>query len=286
MAKIILAPTAELAAPFHKTVTATVEAEYGSVVVEGSQVTLAHHAEGWTDCPPPCLTHNGAILGEDDLVLVSHLDLDTIGGIMALEGVKPTGGAWDQFWVDAGFVDLNGPHHVNGLKSKGMLQAYWAWSSALPRTRYTEVTEVTDVYEAHRNFFLGLEDPETKADVYAAGQAWASAQEAATEACLVSDGVVRSFVTDKVFCNAAYWSPRRQALAEACVSLNTTSGAVTVSFADGGKRVNARDLVQRLWGPEAGGHAGIAGSPRGTVMTPRDAQEAVRAVEAALHALV
>ena len=44
-------------------------------------------------------------------------------------------------------------------------------------------------------------------------------------------------------------------------------------MADGGKKVSAKELVQELWGNEAGGHPGIAGSPRGQEMTEKDMQQ-------------
>ena len=49
-------------------------------------------------------------------------------------------------------------------------------------------------------------------------------------------------------------------------------------MADGGKKVSAKKLVQELWGNEAGGHEGIAGSPRGQEMTEKDMQQLVNAV--------
>ena len=36
-----------------------------------------------------------------------------------------------------------------------------------------------------------------------------------------------------------------------------------MAFKDGGAKISARAFVQSLWGPDAGGHDGIAGSPRG-----------------------
>lgn len=42
----------------------------------------------------------------------------------------------------------------------------------------------------------------------------------------------------------------------------TPFNAITLAFEDGGKRFNAQEIVQQLWGNEAGGRAGIAGSPR------------------------
>ena len=49
-------------------------------------------------------------------------------------------------------------------------------------------------------------------------------------------------------------------------------------MADGGKRVSAKELVQELWGNEAGGHTGIAGSPRGQEMTEKDMKQLAKVV--------
>lgn len=67
--------------------THTVEAEWGDEVVEGSVLTLAHHSsrEGQ---PAPCLYRSpGHTWPKVALVGVSHLDLDTIGGIIGLMGI-------------------------------------------------------------------------------------------------------------------------------------------------------------------------------------------------------
>ena len=60
-------------------------------------------------------------------------------------------------------------------------------------------------------------------------------------------------------------------------------GSVTVSLADPIEGVVCRDIVQSLWGMEAGGHAGIAGSPRGQEMSTADLDACVEAVVAALR---
>lgn len=46
--------------------------------------------------------------------------------------------------------------------------------------------------------------------------------------------------------------------------------AAPLAFEDGGKQLNAKEIVQELWGPEAGGREGIAGSPRNVEMTKND----------------
>ena len=63
------------------------------------------------------------------------------------------------------------------------------------------------------------------------------------------------------FTNHLYVTPAGR-ISAAVVAVNEAQGSVTVSLADPVSGVSCRDVVQGLWGPTAGGHAGIAGSPR------------------------
>lgn len=47
------------------------------------------------------------------------------------------------------------------------------------------------------------------------------------------------------------------------MAFNTKSGSVTLSFAEKDDPRDACEIMQKVFGPEAGGHKGIAGSPRG-----------------------
>ena len=62
--------------------------------------------------------------------------------------------------------------------------------------------------------------------------------------------------------------------------LNTKFGSITVSALD--NAFDCKAVVQGLWGELAGGHPGIAGSPRGQAMTESDLIAAVKAVATAL----
>lgn len=67
-------------------------------------MTLAHH-DIRSDNPAPCNTEVEPLTG--GTILISHIDLDTVGGIMAVEGIKPED---PEFWSAAEFIDNNGPH--------------------------------------------------------------------------------------------------------------------------------------------------------------------------------
>lgn len=298
--RIILAPTLAEAVSYSTThdVVASVEAEYGDECVPGRLVTLAHHGPRAGN-PAPCndprvrklvrpvsgVTTDGrpwtsyAPLGGD--ILVSHLDLDTLGGIMAIEGLKPVD---DEFWAGAAYIDVVGPHHLHELSPRvqELLNAWDAWQEGhLKARRYRKVTNVTstvgDMTIALISILGGNEA------LLQAGQIWHQYVAAATEKCLIAeDALVRVFKTDGVFCNSAYYSPKQKRVVPAIASLNTTQGSITISFADKKVGVSAAKIVQSLWGPEAGGHDGIAGSPRGQIMTMTDLRDAVHAIEVIL----
>jgi hypothetical protein len=73
--------------------------------------------------------------------------------------------------------------------------------------------------------------------------------------------------------------------ARAIVAWNPEAGTVTVSLESSVSGVSCRDIVQALWGPLAGGHAGIAGSPRGMAMTDEQFTTCIWAVQAAFEEL-
>jgi hypothetical protein len=269
--KVLLAPTWELAKSL--TPVASVEAEYGENVLEGVKVTLAHHVAKYRHHPAPCnaqVTPIGA--GE---VVVSHLDLDTVGGLMALMGIKPHD---PEFWKGAEFIDLNGPHHVNSLSSevKEKLQAYWAWNASQPRmARMTHVTDVTDMVMIHADVISRVLSGDS--GLLERGAEWAEETTAKVEGCLVEeDNKIRVFATDDVFTAASYYSPNLDVVASVTVNYNTKLGSITLATSD--KSVDCCEVMQKLFGPGAGGHAGIAGSPRGTRMSLRDFNQTVDTV--------
>jgi hypothetical protein len=245
---------------------ATVEAEYGDKVLKGSMVTLAHHTAEYRNCPAPCNAEVGQ-LPENATIVVSHIDLDTIGGCLALMGMKPSNG---EFWAAAEFIDLNGPHHLFKFSKnvQDAFNAYWAWNFSQPRSpRITEVTDVTSVIEKHKDVLERILDGDES--LLEIGKKWTAETTEKVEGCLIEEmPKMRIFATDDVFCSAAYYSPSLAQIVPVTLVLNTRMGSITVACADGS--INARETVQALWGPEAGGHFGIAGSPRGKKMSLND----------------
>lgn len=272
--RVILAPSYNMAKNINAE--ATVEAEYGDECLEGTMATLAHHGPRANN-PAPCNTSDVPKLPPFATVVVSHIDLDTLGGIYALQGRKPED---DRFWEAAEMIDVKGVHHIHELDKdiQDKLNAYYAYNYNHAGERYSETADVTkQVEDAYGviNDILDIDAPEHDM-LIADGKEWAQAREAAVEAQLIyEDKNMRVFDSNGVFCAASYYSPKQDALISATVTYNEKTKTITLGFEDGGKQYNAMEIVRSVWGPEAGGREGIAGSPRGIEMTKDD-----------LHALV
>lgn len=270
-----------LAAALEGSRSATVEAEYGDVVVEGSVLTMAHHGPR-AGQPAPCSYANGCA-PEAEVVGLSHFDLDTLGGCAAILGVKPENAA---FWVAAEFVDLNGPHKLGEIditpETSRALYAFWAWSQGYRvfPPRDGSVSDVTDqVLSAIEAIERILADDE---ELLAAGDEFRAKEDDLNKSSLLE---VRGSVIVRSadgFTNHLYTTPDGT-VAQAVVALNTKFKSVTVSFADTPEGISACEIVQSVWGELAGGHAGIAGSPRGEEMTADDLEKCVVATFDALR---
>lgn len=291
--------------------TATVEAEYGDRVVEGSILTLAHHGDRKAN-PCPCSARaemlvKAAPLSPSDTfeaVGISHFDLDTIGGVAAIMGIKPK---CPRFWELAEFVDLNGAHKLHTFEFAcdaeknaltEMMNAWWAWSKTQKFLIAGLVLECTGHIQAavfalsHIVEWIDKGQAEASPETCAYirnGRDFAEAEEKLNVDSLHEfgaeggrcDGVVSRVSTE--FVNHLYSLPDGERHFRACVALNTTRGMINVSLAEPIPGVSARTIVQSLWGPLAGGHDTIAGSPRGLVMNVSDLEDAFEATAKALN---
>ena len=246
----------------------TIEAEYGSVVIEGSIYTAAHHQKGMEHLPAPCNDQNIPRLKEG-IVLVSHVDLDTFGGCLrtldAFYGLFD--GSYKGFWNLAHFVDINGPHKLAEARASSRdllrLYAFWAWSKAhVPRFSRDEQTDITDiVYSAGRMIQEILEGNEVW---IRAGKEMMREEMRLNETTFQETRgnlIVRQTNDNTGFCNHLYTDENGKPF-KAVAAYNIDHGSITISLADPIEGVSCREVMQDLFGPEAGGHDGIAGSPR------------------------
>ncbi|MBI5619880.1 hypothetical protein HY950_02875 [Candidatus Gottesmanbacteria bacterium] len=262
---LVCSNPANLVAALEGKRTATVEAEYGDVVVEGSVLTLAHHGSRSAN-PAPCLADNG-VGGEGiEAVGLSHIDLDALGGCAAILGRKPEA---DGFWALAAFVDVNGPHKIgrSGASAEDIrrLEAYWAWSESRKvfPPRDGSSLDVTDkVMEGIEAVERIVADDEA---LLTAGDDFVKKGDELNKLSFIEakGGVIVRVCGG--FSNHLYVTPNGE-VGCAVVALRTDFHACTVSLADPISGVSCRDIVQSLWGSEAGGHPGIAGGPRNALM--------------------
>ena len=282
---IYLVPTKELAQNLPFEAHACVETEYGDWALEGTIYTANHHLPKYAGLPAPCnieLPHRYHLtlpIGVN--IIVSHIDLDTVLGVMGLMG------EWyfvpKKFREVAEFIDLNGPHHIHKFpqETQDLFNAYWAWN-ALPENRAPRVTEITDVTSTilkYVEFFEFLFDlyAHNSPPLIEAGREWAANIQRETESKLLTETEnYRVFSTDGVFCGASYYSPTHKRIIPVIISFNEKFKEITLSCAN--SSINCVGQVQWLWGMEAGGHPGIAGSPRGREMTKSDLQKTVNHV--------
>lgn len=234
---------------------ATVEAVYGDYSVEGNKIKLDHHNSRATNIAPCC--YKGEPL-KDGKILISKINLNIVGGCAALMGIKPP---HDLFWNAAAFLDVNGRHHLHELPKKlqDMINAYDAWAPKIPY--YKELTDVTMIIYKHIQYIERIIAGEKK--VIEKGRLWYERKHLEEDANLYYEYTkVRAFLSEGFPCASAYYSKEKKKVFPATITLNKRYNSITIAFADGGKKVSAIDVVQKLWGPEAGGKDGIAGSPR------------------------
>lgn len=256
----------------------TVEAEYGDICIEGKKLTLAHHGSR-SHNPAPC---NWEVEpGDGGSILISHIDLDTIGGILAITGDKIED---PEFWKGAEHLDVYGPHHIHDLplEVQDQLNAMDAWEEAHETERFETPADVKGIVRKYAEFLekVLIRDHPEHEQVINRGREWAAVAVRETEQrCVFENKMVRAFRTDGPFCSAAYYSPRQGMIIPCTVALHEQFGSITVAFADGGREkggvLSAKEIVQELWGPLAGGRDGIAGSPRGQKMTEKDFRQCI-----------
>lgn len=294
--QVFMAPSTALALATQKDVDVvlTVEAEYGSTVVEGRLYTAAHHQPVGSPYagthvggvrPSPCNDPNIPVVTEG-VILVSHVDLDTFGGLLRAMGrtelfTPSTQGFWDL----AEFVDTNGPHKIalSGASNDDVraLYAFWAWAASNPRFPRDQISDITELVQTagdilHEILLANSTYRLQAGDAYRANE---DALNASTFLRLEDGVIVRQ---GESFCNHLYSTPDGVP-AQAVVARNTNTGSITISLAEPIPGFSCRMTVQRLWGPEAGGHDGIAGSPREKQMTEADLSDAVASVKASLN---
>lgn len=241
---------------------ATVEAEYGDRTVEGSLLTLAHHGQN-SDNICPCL--HPSINAPVKIIGISHFDLDTLGGIMSLTGKRIKSFI---FWQIAAQIDLYGPHKFEDE----MIDAWNAWSekNRIFAPRDGSVLDVTDkIIEAIDIVNKILERDKSLIE---AGREWRKKLDQLNIESFVN--VKKNVVLRKSdsFVNAFYNYPKSPRIFDIIVGYNSERKSITISKESDNIDFDCNAYVKSQWGEAAGGHIGIAGSPRGVEMTFEEAE--------------
>lgn len=254
----------------------TIEAEYGDVLVEGTLLTLAHHGDRGHN-PPPSTRQNQVVEGVSTIG-VSHMDLDTLGGILSVLGLKPEA---PSFWELVGFVDTNGVHKLaqSGASKEDLDRLYAFYSQSTTKLRVSapydgSVADITEQVHALASVVSrAILNDETLLEEgqkfkLNEGQLNASSFRSFDPAT----GIIMRQSTG--FVNHLYVTPSGE-IARAVVSQNPSEslsgGAITASLADPIEGIHVGKLLGEFFSPEAGGHAGIGGSERGKARPFEDA---------------
>mgnify|MGYP001465771849 CR=1 FL=1 len=290
--RILVAPSWELAQTMPDP-TITIEAEWGKQVLEGSRFTACHHQPGQELWPAPCNNILIPSISEGTIVL-SHLDHDCIGGTLrALGHSHLFTTEYQSFWDLAEDTDKNGPMVMpnHSEEDQDRMNALWAYLKSLPFVSRSEVTDVTEnIFSCSKVIQEILEGNVSRIET---GKQWVKYNAELADSSLHSvlplrriEGGLQVRVVKKLdpatgkggFVNHLYGEDA--AIAAFCQPI----GTITISQKDPTvTKVVCRDIMQNLFGPEAGGHAGIAGGLREGGHTLADFEKTVTTFQTAME---
>lgn len=245
----------------------TVEAEYGLEVVEGQLHTMAHHIPGWETAPSLQMNIKSFKFDQDDYILISHIDLDTVCGVMAAIGEYNVS---EDIKAGVNYVDCNGQHHlfdeVVSDEARRFILSYigYAQKNRAPFGAEDVTEYVSAVISSLRT-----------REFYEAGKAFVESRKAEAEASVVSILGSIALIEQKADSNAfglnsEYILGGKEY--DYVIVFSNKFKSVTISARKGSlDPKNMAELVRVVFGPEAGGHHGIAGSSRGKEFSIEDA---------------
>lgn len=260
--KFLLAPNLELAKTVNPDV--SIEAEYGRNTVFGSVYTAAHHGD-LSNNPAPCvdpeLKNIGHLLNDETVVLLSHIDLDTVLGCGLLISHKAT--IDKNFNLLAAWKDVLGVHKIKQFPKyteelHDMLNGYHAWAEKnrkkLPKDEIVDVTsDILESLNVIENIVTnnGLELIEE-------GRKWQKDIDELDELSLVGQkGRILIRVSDK-FVNSFYKED-----GDINLVFSLRNKTITLSTAEEIEGFSCEEFMKSVFGKNAGGRKNIAGTPRG-----------------------
>jgi len=273
-----------------------VEAEWGDKALEYPyvDVTLNHHGPRVSN---PCPSEIGIVAPQvvelcrkhkDKIYIVSHIDADTIFGIMWCEGLfdAERGYAPDlvQIAKMVAFTDKNGRHiAIEKFKPLKDTDAFKKWLSLgllFSRNAISFKGDITEhvakiIYAASQIIFS--KDIE-ESQIYKEALEWeAGKTKTAKEAITYKDDIILGFASKKFMCdNYALFAEEDGIVRKLIVQYDLHNKAIYLAAYDA---KTAQELfgdkgvvkpLQEFFGHEAGGHVGIGGSPRNKPMKWQD----------------
>jgi hypothetical protein len=236
--------------------TITIEAEYGDKTVTGSKLTLAHHGENAGN-PAPCVYDGDVRIADDDVVVVSHIDLDTLLGYMILRCrliniTKKIGQSVE-------YIDLNGRHNMHNIPT-GHRDLIIAMNDVINSNRLLFTKElVVDITDYIEDLVAKIEDIKIK-DIKAAVAKYQELENKIENSLVKEVGNIRVFKSDE-FANANYYNPATGAMFDYIINY-TKFKTISLSKRDNNIANNMAQIMKEIFGEGAGGRENIAGSPR------------------------
>lgn len=259
----------------------TIECEFGDEIIEGRLLTLGHHVVEYMNKPSCCkqlfelLEKNNWRLPENIkqdkyTIGINNPDLDTVLTIFLLENLDWVKNVMEDitgriylrdFVTFADNMDNNGVHTIRYCASydisAGMVVAYINWllnqDSSIDYKEQIKnglnfIYKMFNDNEVVRQYLL---HEKNRIDEIMKNH--------------ISDNRYGRLFKSAVFCNAEYLG------FDFIVNFNPIYKSVTLSFKDSGKRFNAKKIMQDIFGEKAGGHLGIAGTPKNEKFDVKDA---------------
>lgn len=246
--------------------TATVEAEYGEFCAEGSHATLAHHTTEHKLNPAPCVRDEIKEMS-NGVVIISHIDLDTLGGISILEGNKlhhPT------FWSSESIIDTKGYIGAKEIPQEDelIMKAFLGLEKKMVFKKKKidfEIDSSGDIYDVTEQVYELIEllhfllsvSKDSNLMRYGLLKFEAYLKEL-KEKSLYQDDNVRIFKTNQ----PQHYLIHKEDDVEfrTCITLNERTGAIILS--DISEEIDCCLIMQEVFGVKAGGQFRVAGTPR------------------------
>lgn len=278
--KILLAPTYNSAKQLAEKcrILASVEAEYGSHVIQGEFYTLAHHAPLYRKNRAPCF-HIIEPLDPslEGIILISHIDLDTLLGIYYLIRNKEDPVPELKIREAAEKIDVGGYHLITELDEniQPLFRAILGILGTNPP--FNNVLDVTETVLKNIDLVLSiLIDKEPT--IIQVGLKLEEEQRKEKESCFIyGTDLYLIYRSKNLPCTDQFIHPQTGKKAQFVI--NYRSGPRAFFLASYHSDTDCDVILQSVWGRGCGGHARAAGTPRGKIISEEELPKLTKSLE-------